>query len=582
MELEIEPTKAENQEKEMEKELVESKAEVEAEIQEVEVEAEAMDTEKLELVLNFSEVMTLQAQTKELRYFLKREKLEIGETLTAALEATYQFYHTLAKEVSEHLAKDVFTLTYSKFAKTAFNVTYKNFIDVSKEIREFGARLEKQKKEKRMLSAQKKEKSASKKHALAKPKNSKNKNRSGKKSNKQKVQKPPLSNGKLGSTYRSWAMKQLDHRLSENPAYASLKDQGKLREYARMIEKEVYKATGNLPAEYETTIDNMIDILDKLKLFPFVSKELKRKSFNVENLKELFGKNLVEIRKYNQMFRRQTQENSAIKLATRGQKNNQSLSSELLKEPHTEATQEQLPPKARHSKRLFANVGPTETLMEKITNAPQHQVALGSQNAFQKNFTIGLAKEQLLKKSINPNGSQNYQPMNQYSDYTEALLNFNNGNQQGKPSHQGNFNKPVGFNSNISNNRNSKMLDDRIKRELCGGDINASGLAKQDLEVLNADIPLIIGDYKYYRVFSGTLNTFNDQVNKKLERVQLLTCSKAQLVSRFSQIRENLGLNMKLKRKDFEGYVDKVLRSENKSTYSLLPGWLQGNNQIQG
>jgi len=90
-----------------------------------------------------------------------------------------------------------------------------------------------------------------------------------------------------------------------------LKLDGKLKEVARSIEKDTYKQCGNLPAEYETLIERIQETLNLLKPCPYLSRQLRNKRFNVENIKELFDKSLGEMKTLNVMFKKEFQENSA-------------------------------------------------------------------------------------------------------------------------------------------------------------------------------------------------------------------------------------------------------------------------------
>jgi len=99
------------------------------------------------------------------------------------------------------------------------------------------------------------------------------------------------------------------------------------------------------------------------------------------------------------------------------------------------------------------------------------------------------------------------------------------------------------------------------------------------------ETPQTVGDYKYYRIFSGALDiNCNDVESVKLERLQFLSCAKAQQVARCSLIKDNLTLNTKLSRKMFDNYVEKCLNEGERNNYSIIPGWLNyiGNNQIVG
>ena len=101
-------------------------------------------------------------------------------------------------------------------------------------------------------------------------------------------------------------------------------------------------------------------------------------------------------------------------------------------------------------------------------------------------------------------------------------------------------------------------------------------------DTLNEELPQIIGDYKYYRIFNGTLQVENKfSLCKTLEKVQLLTCSRAQIIGRCAQIKDNMILNTRLSRKMFEEYMeDRIFGDQSKNNYIVVPGWLQGSRDL--
>lgn len=243
--------------------------------------------------------MNLTLYTKELRYSLKREKCKIDLELSTKLEKAYGFYLNLYKSINEYLANKVFNLTSEQFNKKTFSDVLICFIDVSKEISDFGIKLnaqaQKQQSEKEMLDLKQDTTNANKENNLKRKK----------KVDKKKYTKPPLSNGKLGSSIRSWAANIIDKLLSENTAFTSLKEDSKIKDIARTLEKEIYKMHGTLPADYETIIDNVHDTLAKLRNFYFISKQIRNKKFELENLKELFEKTSKEMKNWNHLFKKQ-------------------------------------------------------------------------------------------------------------------------------------------------------------------------------------------------------------------------------------------------------------------------------------
>jgi len=132
------------------------------------------------------------------------------------------------------------------------------FIDASKEISDFGSKLNDQAQQQKSENEQQEVTIQEQVNA-----NSHNNSKRKRKFDKKKNTKPPLSNGKLGSSIRSWATNIMDKFLTENSAFLSLKEDGKIKDIARSLEKEIYKLYGTLPAEYETTIENIHDTLAK-------------------------------------------------------------------------------------------------------------------------------------------------------------------------------------------------------------------------------------------------------------------------------------------------------------------------------
>lgn len=240
--------------------------------------------ESKSFVLIFNDLMDLKIEAGGVMRSIKREKMKVDENLSKSLESSYEFYSAFKKEIDEHLANKVFDLTsYKIFKVTEFEKLYKGCVDISKEIDDWGEQLKKKKKESVKASQGK---------ISHKEKSKKDKSKNGKSSKQEKVinsgkkssgtAKPQLSNGKLGSNYRSWYLKQLDKHLSENIAFG-LNKENKAKEVARNIEKEIYRAVGNLPAEYESSIDNIIEILKEVKQYPYLSKEIKRRKFTINN-----------------------------------------------------------------------------------------------------------------------------------------------------------------------------------------------------------------------------------------------------------------------------------------------------------
>lgn len=222
-----------------------------------------------------------------------------------------------------------------------------------------------------------------------------------------------------------------------------------------------------------------------------------------------------------------------------------------------------------------------ELVSQNMVGKMQEEVTtehLLQQQKLTDNMTIGKAKEQLLmnrsyhvRNGLNPS-NQNYL----YTNENSLSFGLNNINQQlaGFDNNKNKLMNGLRDNSGLNN----RLLDNRIKVDLFNNE-------QQDLEFVNDETPKIVGDYKYYRLFTGDLNCYENNKNQKLEKIQMLTCSRAQLVARFTEIKNNINLNLKLDKKTFESYIQKVLAGtsqDGESLYSLLPGWLQGHNhQIQ-
>ena len=60
-------------------------------------------------------------------------------------------------------------------------------------------------------------------------------------------------------------------------------------------------------------MENVHDTLAKLRNFYFLSKQVKNKKFELENLKELFEKSTKEMKNWNHLFKKQFQKNSTKK-----------------------------------------------------------------------------------------------------------------------------------------------------------------------------------------------------------------------------------------------------------------------------
>jgi len=69
--------------------------------EEIAMKVEAIE-DKFVFTVTFVELMFLQSNAKHLRYFIRRERIELDEQTQSALESSYQFYCKLTKEVNDH------------------------------------------------------------------------------------------------------------------------------------------------------------------------------------------------------------------------------------------------------------------------------------------------------------------------------------------------------------------------------------------------------------------------------------------------------------------------------------------------
>lgn len=83
---------------------------------------------------------------------------------------------------------------------------------------------------------------------------------------------------------------------------------------------------------------------------------------------------------------------------------------------------------------------------------------------------------------------------------------------------------------------------------------------------------MVVGEYQYYRIFVGDISIqFTDVL--KLEKVQLLTCNRAKIISNFSSIPPNLTLSSKCSREAFNEYFGGLLQVT-PSKVKILAGYL--------
>lgn len=86
-----------------------------------------------------------------------------------------------------------------------------------------------------------------------------------------------------------------------------------------------------------------------------------------------------------------------------------------------------------------------------------------------------------------------------------------------------------------------------------------------------------IEKYMYYRVFKGTINveTRERDSSKKIEDIGLYSCTGNDFIKYFTQIPDGLTLTCQLSLFEFEQYINKVLVSDLKRNYLVLPIWMQ-------
>ena len=65
---------------------------------------------------------------------------------------------------------------------------------------------------------------------------------------------------------------------------------------------------------------------------------------------------------------------------------------------------------------------------------------------------------------------------------------------------------------------------------------------------------------------------------KNIENAQLYSAFGSDFIKQFTEIPKDINLNIKLKKKSFESYMDKVILSKKKTDYIILPGYLTCQN----
>jgi hypothetical protein len=90
---------------------------------------------------------------------------------------------------------------------------------------------------------------------------------------------------------------------------------------------------------------------------------------------------------------------------------------------------------------------------------------------------------------------------------------------------------------------------------------------------------MVVGEYQYYRLYIGDLFIQHQEV-VKLEKVQLMTCSKAKVISQFSVIPRELTLSTKCSVQSFTEYMNKLMTLP-PNKIKILPGFLvpSGNSE---
>jgi hypothetical protein len=97
------------------------------------------------------------------------------------------------------------------------------------------------------------------------------------------------------------------------------------------------------------------------------------------------------------------------------------------------------------------------------------------------------------------------------------------------------------------------------------------------------------GDGTYWKIHRGqmkfqqsssALKKNPKSKSKKIEKLSMFVAFGYEFIRNFTEIPQELSLNIKLKRKSFENYIDKVLLSSKKNDYLILPGYLTCENQL--
>jgi len=81
----------------------------------------------------------------------------------------------------------------------------------------------------------------------------------------------------------------------------------------------------------------------------------------------------------------------------------------------------------------------------------------------------------------------------------------------------------------------------------------------------------------FYRIFKGSIHveTRERDSSKKFEKIEFLSCSGREFIKYFTQVPEGLKLTCQLSIFEFEQYIHKVLVSELKINYLVMPLWMQ-------
>lgn len=172
------------------------------------------------------------------------------------------------KDVSEHLSKNVYTLSTEEFKSNPPSTLFRDFIKIEGQIEEFKLKLEEKE---RMLEEEK--------------------------NRKPSIEEKPVLHDKITNQARGFYVKSWADALIKNQSLDLDPSQAKL--VSKEIEGSMFKLHQNEPFLYEEQCDEISRILKDICSYIYLSLDIKEQKFSCGSIRALTGKTPADLRKLN-------------------------------------------------------------------------------------------------------------------------------------------------------------------------------------------------------------------------------------------------------------------------------------------